>query len=231
MPIEDIMNETKLKTRNASKLLSVHGILALAGIVGPLVLVATDLAAAFSQPAYDFIKDSISSLALTSLGWIQTIGFLVIGLLIEIFTAGLYLNVQKRRGFGVGIGLLAFFGFSLLLIGAFRTDPVGMAHTIDGRIHLAASYAVFGLFPIAVVSLLPSLSNDSKWRGMYFYSTITTGLAFALAIGWLFLPEKSKYFGLYERIMVLNAVAWIEIIAIRLLVLSVRRQRQTQNQS
>ena len=87
--------------------LDIHGILALAGIAGPLVLIALDLTAAFAMPKYDVIRDTISSLALTSMGWIQTIGFLVIGLLIEIFTAGLFLNIKRRRGFGFGILLLA----------------------------------------------------------------------------------------------------------------------------
>jgi MFS family permease len=224
------MNETKQKSRNSSRGLDVHGILALAGIVGPLGLIATDFAAAFSQPGYNFVKDSISSLALTSLGWIQTIGFLVIGLLVEIFTAGLFLNVQRKRGFGVGIGLLVFFGFSLLLIGAFRTDPVGAAPTIEGRIHLAASYAVFGFFPIAISSLIPSIRNDPKWRGMFLYTAVTAGLAFALTIGWWFLPVKLSYFGLYERIMVANAIVWVEVVAIRLLLLSVKRKREVKGQ-
>ena len=76
-------------------LLDAYGILAWAGIIGPLVLVALDITAAISQPKYSLIKDSISALGLTSLGWIQTIGFVVFGLLVEIFTAGLFLNIRK----------------------------------------------------------------------------------------------------------------------------------------
>ena len=143
----------------------------------------------------------------------------------------MFLNVNRRRGFGLGIGLLALFGFSLLMIGAFRTDPVGGTRTIEGTIHLLASIAVFGLFPIAVFSLISSFKNDPNWQRMFLYSVITAGIAFALAIGRLFLPEKLSWFGLYERILVVNAVIWVEVVAIRLLVLSVRRRRQTQNQS
>jgi hypothetical membrane protein len=110
-------------------MLDAFGILALAGMVGPLVLVALDIAAAVSEPKYSLIRDSISALGLTSLGWIQTIGFVIFGLLVEIFTAGLFLNIRRRHLFDLGIGLLTFFGFGLALIGLFRTDPIGALPT------------------------------------------------------------------------------------------------------
>jgi hypothetical protein len=206
--------------------LDVNGILALSGIVGPFVLIVADLAAAFSEPRYNFVRDSISSLALTSMGWIQTIGFLAIGLLIEIFAAGLFLNMRRRIGFGLSIGLLACFGFGMLLIGAFRTDPVGGLRTVDGIIHGAAAATVFWLFPVAILLLLPSLKSDPHWQKMFHYTVVTSGLALALAIGRLFLPAKLSWFGLYERVIVANAVIWVEVIAIRLLLLSLRRQRE-----
>ena len=203
-----------------------HGILALAGVAGPFVLIIADLVAAFSEPRYDFIRDSISSLALTPMGWIQTVGFLAIGLLVEIFAAGLFLNIRGRFGFGLSIGLLACFGFGLLLIGAFRTDPVGGLRTIEGTIHGVAAIAVFWIFPIAISLLAPSLRNDPYWQEMFPYTVVTSVLALALIIGQLFLPTRLSWFGLYERVLVANAVIWVEAVAVRLLLLSLRRQRE-----
>jgi len=88
--------------------LNIYSLLAVAGIVGPLVLIITDLTAAFLEPRYNPIRDSISSLALTSMGWVQTIGFLVIGLLVEVFVAGILFGVRGKRGFGPSVGLLVF---------------------------------------------------------------------------------------------------------------------------
>ncbi|MFC2047897.1 DUF998 domain-containing protein [Chloroflexota bacterium] len=206
--------------------LNVHGILALAGVVGPVVLIVADLVAAFSGTTYDFIRDSISSLALTPMGWVQTIGFLSIGLLVEIFTAGLLLNIRRRFGFGLGVGLLACFGFGLLLIGAFQTDPVGGLRTIEGTIHEVTAAAILWLFPIAILLLLPSLRNDPYWQGMFPYTIVTSMFALTLAMGQLFLPAQFSCFGLYERVLVANAVIWVEVAAIRLLLLSLRRQRE-----
>ena len=204
-------------------MLDAYGILALAGMVGPLVLVALDIAAAVSEPKYSLIRDSISALGLTSLGWIQTIGFVIFGLLVEIFTAGLFLNIRRRHLFDLGIGLLTFFGFGLALIGLFRTDPIGTLPTWSGRIHVWAAYSVLGLFPVALALLLSSIRNDPNWRGLFHYTIVTGILAFALAVGRLFLPQNISWFGLYERILVANVLIWLEIIGIRLLLLSIRR--------
>jgi hypothetical protein len=215
-------------TRNILGPLDIHGVLAAAGIAGPLVLIALDMAAAIAQPGYNLVRDSISSLALTSMGWIQTIGFLVIGLLIEIFTAGLFLNVQRRRGFGFGIFLLACFGFGLLMIGAFHTDPVGGQRTVNGILHLTATYSVLGLFPIALALLLPSIRKDPGWHGLFIYTVVTGILALALSLSKLFVPDHTNWFGLYERITVANPIVWVEVNAVWLLVLSIRRRKKVQ---
>jgi hypothetical membrane protein len=204
--------------------LDAYGILALAGIVGPLVLVALDIAAAVSEPKYSLMRDSISALGLTSLGWIQTIGFVVFGLLVEIFTAGLFLNIRRRQLFDLGIGLLTFFGFGLALIGLFRTDPIGGLSTMSGRIHVWAAYSVLGLFPVVLALLLSSIRNDPNWRWFFLYTIVTGILAFALAVGRLFLPQNITWFGLYERILVANVLVWLEITGIHLLLLSIRRK-------
>lgn len=205
------------------KFINIHSTLALAGIVGPVVLVIGDLTAGISNPKYNPVTDSISSLALTPLGWMQTIGFLAMGLLVEIFVAGLFFNIKGVRGFRPSIGLLVLFGFGLLLVGAFRTDPVGAADTIEGTIHSVTAGIVFWIFSIAILLLAPSLRNDSNWKNIFIYTVVAGILALALAIGLIFLHEKTSWFGLYERILVANMVIWVEVAAIKLLCLSVGR--------
>jgi hypothetical protein len=78
-----------------------------------------NIIAAFSAPGYNPIRDSISSLAFTPMGWLHTIAFLAMGLLMEIFVAGLLFGIRGVRGLGLGVGLLVCFGFGLLLIAAF----------------------------------------------------------------------------------------------------------------
>ena len=206
--------------------------LALCGATGPPIFVAMDLVAALTQPKYSLVHDSISALALTSVGWIQTTGFMLIGLLIEAFTAGLFLNIKRRRGFGFGIALLAFFGFGMLVLGVFHINAVGTPATFYSRIHITAAYSVLGLFPIALALMFSSIKNDPRWSALFPYTVIAAVFALAVAAGRLFLPAGFSRFGLYERIMVLNAISWLEVFAIRLLHLSFQRQRvATQRQN
>ena len=210
------------KPRSLIGPLNVYSFLALAGVVGPLVIIVADLIATISQPGYSPIHNSISSLAWSPMGWLQTVSFLTAGLLVEVFVAGLLFTIRGGRGFGFGIGLLICFGFGLLLIGAFRTDPIGSQHTIEGTIHGVTAKAIFIIFPFASLLIALSLRKDSSWKGLFVHTIATSGLALALVLGWLWLTEELSWFGLYERILVANAIIWVEIVAIRLLRLSLR---------
>jgi hypothetical protein len=154
------------------------------------------------------------------MGWLQSIGLLTIGLLVEVFAAGLLFSIRGAWGFKLGIGLLVCFGFGLLLIGAFREDPIGSQHTIHGTIHTVAAATVFSLFPVASLLIALSLRKDLYWKGLFVHTIVTTGLASAFVIGHLCLSAKLSWIGLYERILVANIVIWVEIMAIQLLRLS-----------
>ena len=204
------------------KRLTINSAPAVAGIVGPVVVVVGDLAASLSTPGYSLVRDSISSLALTPRGWLQSICFLAMGLLEVFFVAGLFFNIRRARGFYPGIGLLALCGFGLILIGAFQMDAAGAPRTIEGIIHTIASYGSGLLFPIAILLLTLSLKSDPNWNSIFVYTVVAGVLAFGLIIG-AFFAEQTAWFGLYERIIVANVIIWVEVAAVRLLRLSLRQ--------
>jgi len=210
-----------------SKRLNINSVPALVGIVGPIVVIVGDIAASLSTPGYSLVRNSVSSLALTSIGWLQSICFLAMGLLLEIFVAGLFFNIRRARGFHAGIVFLALCGFVLMLIAAFHMNHSG-ATTIDGTIHTIASYGLGLLFPIAILSLAPSLKSTPNWKGIFIYTLIAGILALALIIG-AFFTEQTGWFGLYERIIILNALIWVEVVAIHFLRLLLRREPKPQS--
>ena len=224
--IVNIYNKIKLPSFFGR--LNIHSALGMAGVVGPIMLIIGDLTASLSSPDYSLVGNSISSLALMPIGWLQTIGFLALGLLVEIFTAGLLFNVKRARGFHLGIIVLVFFGFGMLLIGAFHTDPVGAARTVEGRIHGLMATTSFSLFPVALLCLVPSLRKDPGWKHLFRYTGVTFILAVLLGIILRIVQEKSGWFGLVERILVANMIIWIEVAAINLMRLSFSRNMKKQ---
>jgi hypothetical membrane protein len=208
---------------------NIHTALAIAGIIGPLMFTVGDLTAALSTSNYSLVHNSISSLALTRIGFLQTIGFLALGLLIEIFTAGLLFNMKRARLFHLGIAILVFFGFAMLLIGAFRTDPAGTtdaARTIEGRIHGLTAQTAFTLFPFAILFLLPSIRRDPGWKNLFRYTQVTFVLALVLIVIIKVFKEPNSLFGLMERLLVANMILWVEVAAVNLFILSIKRGKK-----
>ena len=210
-----------------AKRLGVNSVPALVGIVGPIIVIVGDLAASLSVPGYSPIRDSVSSFALTSLGWLQSICFLAMGTLLVIFVGGLYFGIRRARGSRAGITLLALCGFVLMLIATFHMDHTG-APPIDGIIHTIASYGLGLLFPIAIFSLAPSFKSTPNWIDIFIYTLIAGVLAFGLIIGAIFGNQRG-WFGLYERIIILNALVWVEVVAIHCLRLLLKQESKLQS--
>jgi hypothetical protein len=209
--------------------LKLHGLLALTGIAGPLFLLAGEFVAVPSAGGYSLMKDSISSLAWAGMGWVQSLSFLATGLLIEGFAVGLLLNIKRARGFKLGIFFLACVGFGLLLTGAFRTDVPNIPATFEGIVHGAASNTMFVLLPLAVLLIAPSLRKNSHWRPLFFYSIGTAIFVLVwFGIYGLFLPKEHNWYGLWERLLALDEVIWMEVMAIWLLRLLRQRHRTRQ---
>jgi hypothetical membrane protein len=219
--------ELKVSILAFVRLLNIHSALAVAGMIGPLMLTIGDLTASLSDPNYSLVRNSISSLALTNIGWLQTIGFLALGLLVEIFAAGLLFNLKGVRWFHAGIALFVLFGFAMLLIGAFRTDAVGAARTLEGRIHGLTASTGFSLFPVALLCLLPSIKRDDDWKNLYRYTGVTFILSIVLVVITKIFQEKSGWFGLAERLLVANMILWVEVSAVNLFAISLKRGKRS----
>jgi hypothetical protein len=152
---------------------------------------------------------------------------------VEVFTAGLLFNMKSSRGFYFGIAIFVFFGFALLLIGAFRTDVAGIpdaARTFEGRLHGFIASTAFLLFPIAILSLIRSIKNDPNWKYLYGYTLTAFVLAVVLVVVVKFLPEGNFLFGLMERLLVANMIIWVEVAAVNMFILSLKRNANTESQ-
>lgn len=198
-------------------------IILLIGITGPVILVIANIITALSAPGYSFISDSISSLAWTRLGWVQTAGFLITALLTEVFAVDLFLSVRTVRGFRLGAAVMAFSGLFLIIIGVFHTDPSKSIHTTEGMIHAVASQTIFWLFPLESMLMTFSLRKDRYWKHFFIYSILAVALAAGVLIPNILISGNNA-FGLFERILVGDELLWTEIIAIWVFRLSMKRR-------
>lgn len=190
---------------------------AVAGMLGPVLFAAVLLA--LSAIEYDFmlgigwrpLSDPAgawpSGLALGPYGQAQVGSFVVSGVLLMGFAAGLHLGASGGCGSRVGPALLFVAGTAIALM-AFETDPIRRTgpRTLHGWIHDAA----FVLFVIAVLAafffLWKRFRKDPRWQDHARY-TLVTGVLAALL---LLLPGIAYY------LFLLAVLAWFEATALRL---------------
>jgi hypothetical protein len=153
---------------------------------------------------------------------VQQVNFIVFGLLMIAFAAGLQRGVRPTRASVLGPAIVGFNGFGLVLAGIFPLrmdtagriyDPIGV-HTVNGAIFFLGIGIV-----LAVMSF--RLRADPRWRGLATY-TLATGIALlVLFVGVVALVRPvgaplHDWFGLVQRLVLAVWFVCIVVLALRL---------------
>jgi hypothetical protein len=153
-----------------------------------------------------------SGLALGPYGWIQVANFVLFGVLLIAFAVGLHRGAVAGKWTPAGPVLIGVAGIAFILSG-FKTDPYGIPETLHAWIHGIAFFVI-------VLSLLPAfffvwwrLRKDPAWRGYDRFSLIS-GMLYVVSF---FLPGIIGTYALLAVVLI-----WIEVLAIRLWVISGR---------
>lgn len=188
----------------------------LAGILGPLLLGSVIMVLTIVER--DFMRsigwrldaplDWPSGLALGPYGWIMTLTFLLCGLLIVVFAAGLRLSLPRLRLAAISIGLLTLSGIGMIgLISPTDRTLQTTPRTWHGILH-DASFVVIGLTLMPAMVLLGFVfRRDRRWKNLAVYTWMTVALA--IPTFWM------KGFAFY--IFLLAILVWCEVIALRLM--------------
>jgi hypothetical membrane protein len=199
------------------------------GLFGPVLFTLVYLIEGATRSGYDPWRQAISALSLSDQGWMQIANFLVSGLLILGFAAGLRQVWSRGRGATWGPLLLAVVGAGLIVAGVFVTDP-GLGYppgtppgpaattTLHGTIHfIGGAISVFAGLPAACLVLARRFAGDPAWRGWALYSVGTAVLMVGCFVAFAVTAAGSGPSGLFERLSLSLGLAWVTLLAIRLL--------------
>src|SRR5215467_2769989 len=159
------------KTRSLTRLLLLCG--AIAGPFFIFVLLVQD----YTRPGFDPRLDLLSLLSLGDWGWVQITNFILAGLLNLLYAVGLWRRLHPGRGGTWGPILIAMYGFGLVVVGIFRTDPANgfppgvpaATHpSWHGAIHALGALFVFLLLAAALLVFVRLfLAWKERWWAVY----------------------------------------------------------------
>ncbi|GIP39312.1 hypothetical protein J31TS4_25920 [Paenibacillus sp. J31TS4] len=211
------MKEFQSQTRN------VWGRKLLAGGVAVAPLFYGISLAQFTREGFDIRRHAISTLTLGDWGWIQSLNFIVTGLLAILAAIGFRTVLRGGKGGAWGPWLIGLFGLGMLLAGLFRPDPGlsfppgapdGPPASMSGHaaIHMAAFCLAF--FSLVAASLV--LARRFAAQGERGWSRYCIGSGLAAMVLILAGMGMGTWVGVLMGIAGLIAFGWVSLLAGRL---------------
>jgi hypothetical protein len=198
-----------------------------AGIIAPALFVAVFTIEGWLRPGYDPITTYVSALSLGPRGWIQITNFIVLGMLMLVFTRGVAAEIQSGKASRWGHICLTLIALLFIVSGPFIMDltgtPLGQA-TIHGTIHGLAGGIIFILMPVSCFIYLRRFRQDPEWQ-YFHWGTLLLGIIVAVAVLLLTfstkLPSLQSIFvdwlGLIQRFIIVPFMIWMFIFALGVL--------------
>ncbi len=215
------MSELNIKsTRWSSGKSTSLRLVALLGVVSPIVCVLVFTLAGFLRPNYSPIRSAISALGTGPNGWILNVDLIISGLLFIIFAIGFYHWMRPIISYGwllASTSLLVISSAGVVNEGIFHQpahgEPGAQLHLVLHGIGLAV---LFYALVLALLILGWHLRKIPDWRMYGWYLLLT---AFA-TLGLLIIPTQiagsGHIWGFIERVQVIIAFSWPIIIGWRL---------------
>lgn len=195
-------------------------LVALIGIVSPILCVLVFALAGLLRPGYSPIHHVISDLGVGPDGWILNTDLVISGMLSLIFVFGFYRQMRPviSRGWLLASTiLLALSGAGVANEGIFHQpnygDPAAHLHKVLHGIGLAV---LFYSLVIALLIIGWQLCKSAAWRRYGLYLLLTALATFGLLVLPSQIAGSSHFGGLIERAQVIVGFSWSVVIGWRL---------------
>ena len=201
---------------------STQRILAICGIVGPILYTIVVFTIGLLRPGYNYLTQHISELG--EVGGpnaiiMNTAGFMLLGVLMIAFALGLHRGINEGEGSKIGPALIAMSGAGWIAVGLFQVDPNSVNVSFTGMMHGLGAMAIGLGFSIAPFAIARRSKKDRRWESYRIYS-LATGVV-TVIIGLVFIFGGIEgWMGALQRIVIGVPLLWIEFMAIQLLRLS-----------
>lgn len=196
---------------------------------GGLIIPALSLIISFIigaiQPDYNPVKQTISQLVHYPHGWLQTVDFLVLGVWLVLFAAKVHSDFAHRVTTKIAVLTLVLLGIGFFMIAIFPTNFPGSDKTVESLIHEKIAQFVCILFPISCSLLIPEFRASFYWKRLVSYTIVTAIIGFILTgVGAVIIVTGAPLLGILERLIMLNAVIWLEVIGVFMILQQTRKQ-------
>lgn len=157
-------------------------------------------------PGYDAVRETISTLEFTPLGFAQRINFFVFGLMLMAFAVAL----RGELGSGRGAVLIPMFQ---CLSGA---GVAGDAIFIHEPLHLVCDLITFNSALLVLFLFAWRFSGDSRWTGWTAYSIVTALAMMALLTAFGVANHVGGPAGAFEKLASLTRTSWSSLLVVKL---------------
>jgi hypothetical membrane protein len=193
---------------------------AVAGLSAPLVFHLLHLIQFLASSSYKPLAQPISALELEPLGWVQSLNFIVYGVLYIVFAMGLREAMEPN----IGPWLHVSSGVGSIIVGLFPWT-VGSNGPNEPFGHTLGIFMMFLLGGAGFLATWQPMRNDPRWRSLA-YVSLATGilvLALFLVFGSIAQSKTSPFHdltGLFQGVMANIWFLCTFIVALRLLKLA-----------
>ncbi|MFI0470392.1 DUF998 domain-containing protein [Saccharopolyspora sp. 5N102] len=196
------------------------------GAVGAVLFVVLFLVEGAFRADYSPLRHPVSSLSLGETGWMQAVNFIVTGLLVLAFAAGLRPALRRLGGGRWAPVLIGLVGVGLIGAGFFAADPISgyppgtppvtAVRTTRGVLHDLFSTPVFTALPAAccVVGYRLARTGHRAWAAYSIGTAVVFLIGFALAgAGFAQNPVLMPVGGLLQRLTLVVGFGWLAALA------------------
>ena len=193
------------------------------GMIGSLLFLAVFVAEDVFSPDFNWLSTAVSEHSRTPHGRIQITTFMVVGLLLVIFSRGINEELHNVPGSRTGALMIGITGVCLILSGPFVTDPGGVVMgssdaTWQGAVHGIVGAIAFTLMPLSCFVFYRRLRSQRAYSSFARWSlTVCFFIIFGIALLKLAqLGVMRGLLGLFQRLLLVAYFGWIFVLALRL---------------